>query len=300
MGRITLFGRTSAEINGRIVSTADMGGVKPRQILEILALEAGSPVTKDRLADLLWEGKPPGSYIGTLESYVCVLRRTLGLGSGRLSLLATTTNGYRLDPQGITVDLDEFFSLTEQASTMAAGPAVACIEKALRLVSGELLADEPYAVWAVTARDRLRREVVTACTRAARLAAAAGAHAEALRLARIAVDEDPSHEEAVEVLMRALWLSGRRCEALRVYAEMRQWMLDELGDEPGIGSRELYLAILRDSPTAQPDASASNGMELRTLLRLLRLALEATPGVDPPASDAALTLVATRALMGVA
>jgi DNA-binding SARP family transcriptional activator len=300
MGRIKLFGTTTVEIDGKVVSAADMGGVKPRQILEILALEAGSPVTKDRLADLLWEGKPPTSYIGTLESYVCVLRRTLGLGSGRMSLLATTTNGYRLDPQGLTVDLGEFFALTGQASTMAAGPAVACIEKALRLVSGELLANEPYAVWAVAARDRLRREVVTACTRAARLASDDGAHAEALRLARIAVDEDASCEEAVQELMRALWLSGRRCEALRVYAEMRQWMLDELGDEPGHGSRELYLAILRDSPTAQPDASASNGMELRTLLRLLRLALEATPGVSPPASDAALTVVATRALLGVA
>jgi DNA-binding SARP family transcriptional activator len=300
MGRIKLFGTTTAEIDGKTVSAADMGGVKPRQILEILALEAGSPVTKDRLADLLWEGKPPASYVGTLESYVCVLRRTLGLGSGRLSLLATTTNGYRLDPRGITVDLGEFFALTEQASMMAAGPAVACIEKAMRLVSGELLADEPYAVWAVMARDRLRREVVTACTRAARLAAAAGAHEQALRLARTAVDEDPSCEEAVRELMHALWFSGRRCEALRVYAEMRQWMLDELGEEPGLGSRELYLSILRDSPTAQPDASASNGMELRTLLRLLRLALEATPGVEPPASDSALTAVATRALMGVA
>jgi DNA-binding SARP family transcriptional activator len=277
MGRISLFGPTTAEIDGKFITAVDLGGVKPRQILEILALEAGSPVAKDRLADLLWQGRPPVSYTGTLESYVCVLRRNLGLGSGKSSVLATTPNGYRLEPDRVTVDLWEFRRLTDAASRSAPEAAVAATEKALRLVTGELLVDDPYAEWALRARAYFSRGLVTACVYAADLAASLGDLPAALRLARVAVDHDPLSEDAVQQLMRAMWAAGRRCEALRVFAEMRQRMVDELGAEPGTESHHLYLEILRDGPPAGTDDSGGNGLELHTLVRLLRQVLDSTP-----------------------
>jgi DNA-binding SARP family transcriptional activator len=298
MGRISMFGPTTAEINGRVVSAVDMGGVKPRQILEILAIEAGSPVAKDRLADLLWEGKPPASYTGTLESYVCVLRRNLGLGSGKASLLATTPNGYRLELDRLSVDLWEFRQLTEKASRSAPAAAVAATEKALCLATGELLVDEPYAEWALRARAYFSRDLVAAGVYAARLAAALGDLPAAMRLASAAVDHDPLCEDAVQQLMGAKWAAGRRCEALRAFAEMRQRMLDEHGAEPGAESHELYLSILRDAPTTGMDASGNNNVELHTLVRLLRQVLDATPKAAATASLALPDL--TRVLAGVA
>src|SRR4051794_29501900 len=80
---VKLFGSPTVVTDHGSVSVTDLGGVKPRQILEILALSAGSPVPKDRLAELLWDGQPPKSYVATLEGYVCVLRRRLGQGRGR-------------------------------------------------------------------------------------------------------------------------------------------------------------------------------------------------------------------------
>jgi DNA-binding SARP family transcriptional activator len=298
MGRISMFGPTTAEINGRVVSAVDMGGVKPRQILEILAIEAGSPVAKDRLADLLWEGKPPASYTGTLESYVCVLRRSLGLGSGKASLLATTPNGYRLELDRLSVDLWEFRQLTEKASRSAPAAAVAATEKALSLATGELLVDEPYAEWALRARAYFSRDLVAAGVYAARLAAALGDLPAAMRLASAAVDHDPLCEDAVQQLMGAKWAAGRRCEALRAFAEMRQRMLDEHGAEPGAESHELYLSILRDAPTTGMDESGNNNVELHTLVRLLRQVLDATPKAAATASLALPDL--TRVLAGVA
>lgn len=287
MGSIRLFGPTKADIDGRVVSASDLGGVKPRQILQILALEAGSPVAKDRLADLLWQGKPPASYTSTLESYVCVLRRNLGLGSGKSSVLATTTNGYCLEHERVNVDLWEFRRLTEEASRSAPEAAVAATEKALRVATGELLVDEPYAEWALRARAYFSRDLVSAGVYAAQLAAALGDLPAAQRLARAAVDHDPLCEDAVQQLMGALWSAGRRCEALRAYAEMRQRMLDEVGAEPGPESHRLYLSILRDEPAAGAEESGSNDLELHTLLRLLRQVLDATPR---SAAAAALTL----------
>jgi DNA-binding SARP family transcriptional activator len=300
MIQIRLFGTTVGEVDGRVLSASDMGGAKPRQILEILALEGGSAVAKDRLADVLWGGDPPASYVGTLESYVCILRRNMGLGGGRRSVLATTSNGYLLDPEQVSVDLIEFRKLAVRAESATAATALALTEEALRLVGGELLANEQYAGWAVRARESFRRDYVAVCVRGAQLATATGEHATAVRLAQHAVDQDPISEDAGQQFMRALWFSGRRCEALRAYAEMRQGLLDELGDEPGAESQELYLAILRDTPTAGSDSFGGNGMELRTLLRLLRQAIEVTPGVEPPASDSLLAAVAVSALAGVA
>src|SRR3954451_1599839 len=246
---ISLLGPIEVTVDGQPIPPSALAG-RQRQILQILALEAGSAVPKDRLADLLWDGEPPTSYVGTLESYVCVLRRTLGLASGRSSLLATTAKGYVLDTDAVRVDLRDFRKLVATASSGSAADVVSATAAALDLVRGELLVEEPCASWAVRARDEFIRTLVAACAHAAQLANAIGDFEQADRLARRAVEADPLCEDGWQQLMRVLWLSGRRCGALRAYAELRQALLDDLGEEPGVQSQQLYLAILRDTPTA--------------------------------------------------
>ena len=83
MIEITLFGPTVISGAGTRLVGSDLGGAKPRPLLEMLALDLGAPVAKDLLAERLWDGRPPASYIATVESYVCALRRRLGLVAGR-------------------------------------------------------------------------------------------------------------------------------------------------------------------------------------------------------------------------
>src|SRR3954468_8358330 len=290
---ISLLGSIEVTVDGQPIPPSALAG-RQRQILQILALEAGSAVPKDRLADLLWDGEPPTSYVGTLESYVCVLRRTLGLASGRSSLLATTAKGYVLDSHAVSVDLSDFRRLIAPAPSAGAGDVVAATAAALQLVRGELLAEEPYAAWALRARQDFSRTLVAACAHAAQLAIAIGDFEQAERFVRRAVEVDPLCEEGWQHRMRVLWLTGRRCEALRAYAELRQVLLDELGEEPGVQSQELYLAILHDTPTSSSGRATDEVGELRTLMLLLRQVLDVLPGVGAPASDAALTTVAAR------
>jgi DNA-binding SARP family transcriptional activator len=274
---VRLFGPTSCEVDGRVVTPAEMGGVKPRQILEILALSLGAPVAKDHLADLLWPAEPPTSYIGTLESYVCVLRRSLGIPGGRRSPLATTSSGYMLDPEQVLVDVAEFRRLANLVMSQAAVKALPHADQALSLLTGELLASEPYTDWAVRERESLVRTKVEFCVRGALLATATGDHDAAVRLARHAVAEDPLSEDAGQQLMRALWFAGRRGEALRAYSALRQVLLDELGDVPGHDSHELYLAILRDSNAGGLDRDGRPDAEVEILMALLRQAMESNP-----------------------
>jgi len=94
---------------GRVLGPRDLGGKKPRQLLEILLLERGRRVSKQRLADLLWADNPPQNYSATVESYISVLRRTLSPGGApRDSLILTDHGGYRFANERARVDLDLF------------------------------------------------------------------------------------------------------------------------------------------------------------------------------------------------
>lgn len=288
---ISLFGTTAAAVPGSTVDAHAFGGAKPRQILEILALAGGAPVAKEHLADLLWDGRPPKSWVGTLESYVCVLRRRLGAEGGRRSPLSTVLHGYVLDLSEIEVDLVEFRRLVA-ASRRTTDPAAALafLLQALDLAGGELLASEAYATWAIREREVFGRELVTACTAAAELATVVGDHAAAERTARRALAHDDLAEGAWRLLMQALWADGRRGEALRVYDELRRHLSTELGTDPSRGTTELYLRILREEP-ARRGAESDAAEEVRALLQVLRTAFTAVPGLDPVRGQRALALV---------
>lgn len=267
---IKLLGSTTIKVDGEERTTSDLGGTRPRQILEMLAVDLGSPVPKDRLAEALWEGTPPATYRATVESYVCVLRRGLGIDGGRTSALGTTHRGYVLDAARAQVDLVEVRRLLRNASTGPRRQAVENALQALAMITGELLVDEAYAAWAERERESLARLLTQACTDAATVANDGGDLDAAIRLARTATEQGVLAEAAWQALMTGLWRSGREAEALAAYADLRYRTLDELGVEPGRVSEALYLAILRQDGR---QADRSTGLEVATLLRLLRQAL---------------------------
>jgi DNA-binding SARP family transcriptional activator len=290
--QVNLCGATSiVDANGQQVDK--VGGVKPRQVLQLLALSAGSPMSKDRIADLLWDGAPPPSYLGTLESYVCLLRRALGLGRGRNSALRTTTTGYVLAADEIDVDVVRVRARLAEAR-LDVEQRIRLVDEALDMVNGELLASEPYAAWAQEQRACFTRELVTGATDAAETALDAGNTTATIRLARRAVTLEPLAEQAWQLLIRALADEGRQGEALKAYAELREVMLDELGAEPGETSRALYLHVLQGM--RRSDRTRTDRHELSTLISLLRQALESVPGVELPAGDESLTQIAVRVL----
>jgi DNA-binding SARP family transcriptional activator len=279
--RIKLFGPTTVLLADGTAVT-DLGGIKPRQVLEMLALSAGTPVTKDRLVDQLWDGKPPRTYIGTLESYVSLLRRRMGVGRGRGSALATTSNGYVLDPTQVEVDVDEFRRLVQPGLGASPEETLARTRSALELVGGDLLASEPYADWAAHERTIFQGEYVQACTRAASHALTVGDPDLGAQLARRAIGYDASSELPWQLLMRALSASGARGDALRAYLDLRRTLVEELGTEPSPATQKLYLELLAEGSTPARSESGQGVAratvnEVRTLLNLLADALEGFP-----------------------
>jgi DNA-binding SARP family transcriptional activator len=276
MIEISLFGATKVRGDG-VPSAIPLPGVKPRQILQVLASCLGSPVSKDDLAERLWDGRPPLSYLASVESYVCVLRRSLGGGSGRSPLL-TTRRGYLLDPSLVRVDLHEVRSLLTVLEQATGDALVSGAENALAGLSGEVLADEPYADWAAAVRHRFEELVESVATLAAEECLARGDGPRAVRLARKATEHGRFSEPACRALMRAYDLVGSRPQALAAYADLRSVMTEELGVEPSPSTQAVYLALLaQERSAAELDVDR---LEVPTLVRLLVQAVESGGRVD--------------------
>ncbi len=138
----------------------EFGGIKPKQIFEILLLERGHPVPKDRLAEWLWGDALPRNVAATLETYISNIRSAFGPSRIGHKLVVTERDAYRLDGSICEVDLDLFDRLVAGRQQ---GKAVrVSLESALELARGEVLEDEPWAEWAEPVRERYRRATLRA------------------------------------------------------------------------------------------------------------------------------------------
>jgi DNA-binding SARP family transcriptional activator len=289
--RISLCGRTT--VTDEVGRVRLIAGVKPIRILEMLALQQGESLSKDVIADRLWDGRPPRSWVGTLESHISTLRRDIGC-VGRSSALTTTAQGYVLTDAGVTVDVVELRRLLQAAARGDDRSRPGLVTRALDLHQGALLAGNPYSLWAGQARAELESQLVESCTEAARASYRLGDDTTARSLAQRAIELDECAEGAWQVVLESLERDGRTGEALTAYGRLRAVMLDRIGIEPSAASRAVYARLLAD------DANAGGGeadrAELRGLLGLLRQRLEGWPGVVVPEQDARLAEIAAGIL----
>ena len=82
--------------------------------------------------------------------------------------------------------------------------------------------------------------------------------------------------------MLALYRSGRQAEALRVYADTRRRLVDELGLEPGQALQQLEQAILRHDPSLDlAPAQLARRAQRRRRGLVAAIALVARGGAPP-------------------
>ena len=230
---------------GNTVLTAEkLGGPKPRQVLEILLLNVGSPMSKDRLVDMLWGGRAPGEALATLESYVSILRRNLQPGCAKSGPLRTANGGYMIARELVDVDLYRFQRLLRAAEFAAPANAYPLLTDALSLASGPLLGDELTPDWAEEARVDHAEMVLHAQLLAAEAALALRRPEEAVLWAQRCVAAAPLNEAAWAALIVGLEQCDRHADGLQAYDRCRRLFNDELGCSPGPALQEVYGRLL--------------------------------------------------------
>lgn len=267
---IRLFGPLAIEAQGRVLGPRDLGGSRPKRVLEILLAARGHPVPTDRLAELLWGQEMPRSAPGSLQTFVSVLRRILVTDrEWARELVVTEAEAYRFDTGLVDLDLDRFDALVEGARRDPPHRARRSLEDALLLVRGELLEDEPYAIWAQDLRATYQGRILGAYLEASDSALAELDYSAALAHAEAAARIDAFSERAQRAGMLALYALGRRSEALDTYRRFRALLDEELGLTPTADTRALESAILRQEdvgslvprpaqPTRRPGSTAGS------------------------------------------
>ena len=243
---IRLFGSLEVDCDTRTLGAGDLGGARPKQVLEILLAARGHRVSTDRLADLLWGAEPPRDPTGSLQTFVSVLRRRLASDRDRArELVITEAEAYRFDTDLVELDLDSFDQLLERSAHEPTRAARRSLERALALVRGDVLEDEPYSLWAQELRGTYRGRVLGAHLEAADAALSELDYRAALGHAEAAAALDGFSERAQRTAMLALYAVGRQHDALATYRDFRACLNRELGLEPTPETRALETAILR-------------------------------------------------------
>jgi DNA-binding SARP family transcriptional activator len=231
---LTCFGPFRLKIAG--VEPA-LGHARPRArtLLRLLALHAGHPVHRERLADTLWGELGIDAAMHNLQVTISSLRRTLQpAGAGDTApLIARDGDTYRLVlGQDAHCDVREFDAQLSTATHATADGdpdgAAAALRRALEVYSGDLLPEEGPAEWVLTARERYRTLAADAASALAALELQRGHPSAAAVAAGRGVHIDRYHDGCWRTLIRAHRIHGNLAAAERAQRAYRT-VLDSLG-----------------------------------------------------------------------
>ncbi|MFI5623882.1 BTAD domain-containing putative transcriptional regulator [Nocardioides sp. NPDC051685] len=229
----------------------EIPGRRPRTLLALLALEAGTPVSADVLADRIWGEELPDNPRGSLHTYIGRLRRVLGK-----EVVRRAAGGYILDLPRSSVDALAFIDLLDAAQGT---DAYARLEEAIELWRAEPFAESADESLAERTRPWLVDRYLAALEQRAELDIAAGRAAKAVADVRRVVGDHPLRESLWVVMLDALDAAGRTAEALEAYEEVRSRLADELGADPGAELRSTFTRLLVGSSPAAPEVQVAPG-----------------------------------------
>lgn len=242
-----ILGPLEAVTDGR---SLPLGGVKQRAVLALLLLDAGRVVPTERLIDALWSGEPPATAAASLQNFVSHLRKTLGPET-----IETRPPGYVIRVGAGQLDLARVRRLVDEARASDPPRRARLLGEALTLWRGEPLAELAYESFAQPEIARLSELRLALVEERVEAELAIGRHAELVSELEALVREQPLRERLRGQLMLALYRSGRQADALEVYREGRQALVDDLGLEPSPLLRRLHASILRQEPPSSGEGT---------------------------------------------
>lgn len=245
--------------DGRTGADIAPPGSKQRALLAAFVIHAGQLLSVDRLAEELWGDDPPANAANALQAHVARLRRLLppAQGAGH-EWISTLPSGYLLSLGRATTDVQAFHRLSAKgraAISSDPGYASELLRRALSLWRGPALQGGGHGPICRSEADRLEENRLSALETLYEASLRCAQHGEITgELEKLTADH-PLRERLYDLLMVALYRSGRQAEALGVYERARRRLVDALGIEPGPALRGRMEAILNHAPDLSAPAA---------------------------------------------
>ncbi|SEN04033.1 BTAD domain-containing putative transcriptional regulator [Nonomuraea pusilla] len=254
--RVNVLGPIAAEIDGVDVP---LGGPRQRAVLAVLVAARGQVVSAERVLDAAWGDEDPPT-MPTLHSYIARLRKALEPERANRSpsgVLARVGNGYTLRVDADAVDAERFVRLVgEGRALLESGEAAAAsdvLTEAVGLWGGQPYGEFAGVAFAVPEIARLEGLYLSARESLFEAQLALGRHAAAVPELEKLTAEQPMSERGWELLVLALYRSGRQGDALAALRTARRVLAEELGIDPGPALRELEAAVLAQDDALRPE-----------------------------------------------
>lgn len=228
---------------GRPVEAGEWQSRKARDLLKILICARGRPMSRERVAELLWPGEPSAKTGNRLSVLLSTLRAVLDPDRRGDCPLVADRICIRLDLARVDVDAESFLALADaglaahRAGTPEARDLLAAAEAKY---AGDFCDEDLYADWAVQVRDEARAAYVSVTRALAQLAIRQGHTDLAVRQLLRLLRHDPYDEDAHLRMVDALNDAGHYGDARRRYRNYLAKM-DEIGVAPTPRPRRLEL-----------------------------------------------------------
>lgn len=217
---------------------------KVRALFAYLAAEPDRRHGRDRLAGLLWGGKPDAQARANLRKTLSRLRGSLP--DTAKDCLTAEAETIAVRAAGLTVDVVQF-------QTLAADGTPASLEQAAALYRGELLegfgdCGAAFGDWRDAECRRLNETYRDVLQRLLDHHLVTGGIDRAIHVALRLLTLDPLQESVHRHLMRLYYYQDRMGAALDQYAQCRDLLACELGVEPSAETERMKAALLKSVP----------------------------------------------------
>ena len=227
--QVTLLGPFSIAARGRVVS--EWPRPSARRLCELVLVSPGRRVSRDLACEELFPRLEPRAAARALSKALSMARSALAeLGPDGAALLSADLLHIWASPD-VAVDAETRSAALRAGLAMPPGQLRDDALSAALAEDGELLADEPYAEWAIRVRERyetLCQEARLALARDRAMGAGRSGRDDTLAAWQSCLDHDPASEEAAGALIRAYLAQGRPELAARVFERCRV-ALEQLG-----------------------------------------------------------------------
>jgi predicted ATPase/DNA-binding SARP family transcriptional activator len=263
---VLLLGPLEVRDQGRALNVP---GNRPRELLALLALNAGRVVSAERLIELLWGDEVPPTAANALQVHISALRKVLEPSGPPFRWLISDRSSYVLRIKPEQIDCARFEQLVDRGhQALKRGDVAQSVEllaKAIGQWRGSALADVTGQPWSIGEAKRLEDLRLAAEEDRIEAELALGRNSELIPQLEALISRHPFRERLRGQLMIALYRAGRQAEASDVYQKTREVLVEELGMEPGIELQQLLKAIVNQDPALGVPSSYRVALRLDNL-----------------------------------
>ncbi|MEU7056918.1 BTAD domain-containing putative transcriptional regulator [Streptomyces sp. NPDC046197] len=225
-----------------------ISGHRQRCFLACLALRPGQAISKEAISEESWDGEPPLTVSGQLQTSAWMIRTALQKAGLPRDAVGSHDCGYELRVPPESIDLFVFRDMVRGVRELHLRGQHR--EASVRLDAALALWKGPALAGVTSSRLRRKGEALDAeRTAAVELRAlidvGLGNYNEAIvRLSEL-VARDPFREDLYVGLMKAYYAEGRQADAIQVFHRAKQILREQIGINPGARMTKVMQAILR-------------------------------------------------------